>query len=100
MDFGSVIGIQPWELTYGEDFTISDKKLVFENNDWRNFSFRALQDAEDEDTESTLVTIAYVSEGTIGQMNAILVNVLDENESLSGNGLYTFKSTQCDILLP
>lgn len=82
--------MQPWELTYGDDFTISDKKLVFQNSDRQNFSFRAIQDMEDENVESTLVTIAYVSDGEIGQQNAILVNVMDGNISSSGNHSFHF----------
>ncbi|KAJ8021947.1 G-protein coupled receptor 98 [Holothuria leucospilota] len=77
------IGIQPWELEYGEDFTISAKKLVFENNDRQNFSFRALQDTMDEDVESALINIAYTSDGMIGRWNAILVHVLNENVTTS-----------------
>ncbi|KAJ8021951.1 G-protein coupled receptor 98 [Holothuria leucospilota] len=72
------LGIQPWELEYGEDFTISAKKLVFENNDRQNFSFRALQDTLDEDIESVLISIAYASDGMIGRRNAILVHVFNE----------------------
>ncbi|KAJ8021949.1 hypothetical protein HOLleu_39296 [Holothuria leucospilota] len=77
------IGIQPWELEYGKDFTLSAKKLVFENNDRQNFSFRALQDTVDEDVESTLINIAYASDGMIGLQNAILVNVLNEKSITS-----------------
>lgn len=72
------LAIQPWELEYGEDFTISAKKLVFENNDRQNFSFRALQDTLDEDVESVLISIAYASDGIFGRRNAILVHVFNE----------------------
>ncbi|XP_071840609.1 uncharacterized protein [Apostichopus japonicus] len=92
------IGVQPWELTYGDDFTISDKKLVFQNSDRQNFSFRAIQDMEDENVESTLVTIAYVSDGEIGQQNAILVNVMDGNISSSEFNIRNERSVDGNLI--
>ncbi|KAJ8021948.1 hypothetical protein HOLleu_39294 [Holothuria leucospilota] len=87
-----VIGIQPWELEYGEDFTISAKKLVFESSDRQNFSFRALQDTVDEDVESAIINIAYVSDGMVGRRNAILVHVLNKKSTSSEDNSRSVRS--------